>query len=221
MSLLHRKPLAIGRAQRALRDDRVFVVATDDTYAPAQYFEHLALPRVKVIVLPTPPASGLSAPEHVVERLKQAFKTVSQNQEVQAGDEFWVFLDTDRQVRDTNLKGTLEALRSARQAGFEIALSNPCFELWLLLHHTDVPPGTVFTKCAELEQRLREILGQYNKTSIKPGQFPLARVPDAIRRARALEAAPDDPLGPWPQQAGTRVYRLLERLLKGYGSCKR
>jgi hypothetical protein len=67
MSLLNRKPLSIGRAQRSLRDDRVFVVATDDTYAPQQYFEHLALARVKVIVLPTPKDSGLSSPSHVVE----------------------------------------------------------------------------------------------------------------------------------------------------------
>jgi hypothetical protein len=213
MSLLSRKPLAIGRSQRTLRDDRVFVVATDDTYAPLQYFEQLPLPRVKVIVLPTPVNSGLSAPEHVVERLKNAFRSVSQKNQVQIGDEFWVLLDTDHHVRDTNLRGTLEALRTGRQVGFEIAISNPCFELWLLLHHADVAPGTIFSKCIEVEQVVRDTLGQYNKTSIKAGQFPLARVPDAIRRARALETSPEDPVGPWPQQAGTRVYRLLERIL--------
>jgi hypothetical protein len=63
-----------------------------------------------------------------------------------------------------------------------------------------------------VEQQLKECLGEYNKTSIKAGQFPLARVPDAIRRARALETAPDDPDGYWTEQAGSRVYRLLERL---------
>jgi hypothetical protein len=214
MSLLNRKPLSIGRAQRALHDDRVFVVATDDTYAPEQYFEHLPLPRVKVIVVPTPVGSGLSSPGHVVERLKDAFRNVSQRKQIQSGDEFWVFLDTDHHVRDAHLEGMLEALLTARQVGFEIAISNPCFELWLLLHRADVAPGTIFSNCGEVVQKLRDTLGQYNKTSIKVGQFPLARVPDAIRRARALETAPDDPTGPWPQQAGTRVYRLLERVLR-------
>jgi len=213
MSLLNRKPLSIGRSQRALRDDRVFVVATDDTYAPEQYFENLPLPRVKVVVLPTPKDSGLSSPGHVVDRLKVAFQNVAQKRQIQAGDEFWVFLDTDHHIRDAHLQATLDALLTARQAGFEVAISNPCFELWLLLHHEDVAPGTTFAKCAEVEQKLRDRLGEYNKTSVKAGHFPLGRVPDAIRRARALEAAPDDPEGHWPQQAGTRVYRLVERVL--------
>lgn len=210
MNLLNRKPLSIGRAERAQRDDRVFVIATDDTYAPEQYFKHLPLPRVKVVVLPTPVDSGLSSPSHVVERLKNGFRTVSQKKQVQGGDEFWVFLDTDHHLRDTNLRGTLDALQTARQAGFEIAISNPCFELWLLLHHADVAPGSDFAGCAQVEQRLRKTLGQYNKSSIKAGQFPLERVPVAIRRARVLETAPE---APWPPHVGTRVYRLLERAL--------
>ena len=196
-----------------MRDDRVFVVATDDTYAPAHYFEHLLLPRVKVFVLPTPAGSGLSAPVHVVDRLKNAFKNVKQKEEIQIGDEFWVFLDTDHHFLANNVAGTLAALQTARHVGFEIAVSNPCFELWLLLHHADVPPGTVFSSCHEVDQKLRAVLGQYNKTSIKAGQFPLAQVPTAIQRARALEATPDAPGDHSPQTAGTRVYRLLERLL--------
>jgi hypothetical protein len=213
VSLLNRKPLSIGRAERTLRDDRVFVVATDDTYAPAQYFEQLPLPRVKVVVLPTPEGSGHSAPVHVVERLKEAFNNVRQREQIQKDDEFWVFLDTDHHFNDNNIGGTLAALQTARQAGFEIAVSNPCFELWLLLHHADVPPGTDFANCEAVVQKLKNVLGQYNKTAIKSGQFTLMQVPDAIRRARAFEATPDAPGGHWPQPSGTRVYCLIERLL--------
>lgn len=210
MSLLNRKPISIGRADRTLRDDRVFVVATDDTYAPSQYFDHLPLTRVKVVVLPTPADSGLSAPVHVVDRLKAAFDSVSQRKQIQFGDEFWVLIDTDHYFRGQNLPGTLGAVRTAQQSGFEIAVSNPCFELWLLLHHADIAPGTVFPKCDDVAELIRENLGQYNKTSIKPGQFPLARVTIAIQRARALETNPN---ALWPQSAGTQVYRLLERVL--------
>lgn len=210
MSLLNRKPLSIGRGERKLRDDRVFVVATDDTYAPAQYFEHLPLPRVRIMVLPTPAGSGLSAPVHVVERLKNAFQSVSQRKQIQFGDEFWVLLDTDHHFRDSNISGTLAAMRTAQHVGFEVAVSNPCFELWLLLHHVDVPLGTTFGQCEVVEAQIRASLGQYNKTSIKPGQFPLDRIPDAIRRARALETEPN---APWPEQVGTHVYRLMERAM--------
>ena len=88
MKPLTRKAIRIGRAQRELRDDRIFVVATEDTYAPQQYFEKLSMPRVKVIVLSTPPGSGLCAPEHVVERLKNAFDESRSRNEIQTGDEF-------------------------------------------------------------------------------------------------------------------------------------
>ena len=215
MSLLTRTAISIGRGQRKLRDDRVFVVAAEDTYAPEQYFEHLPLPRVKVVVLPTPKNSGLSSPAHVVDRLKNAFAGVSQKRQVQAGDEFWVCLDTDHHMNDSHLKGTLQALTHARQAGFELAISNPCFELWLLLHHEDVSAGTVFANGAAVESALKTSLNGYNKTAIGAGMFPLSTVPDAIRRARALEVAPDDPDGYWPEKTGTRMYRLLERALQG------
>jgi hypothetical protein len=108
-----------------LRDDRVFVVATDDTYAPSQYFAHLQLSRVKVVVLPTLADSGLSAPVHVVDRLKDAYTNVKNKGEIQADDEFWVFLDTDHHFKGGHLQGTLLALQTARQKGFEIAVSNP------------------------------------------------------------------------------------------------
>ena len=209
MSLLNRQPVSIGREIRSLRDDRVFVVATDDTYAPSQYFEHLPLPRVKVVFLPTSENSGLSSPRHVVDRLKDAYIEVRSKKQIQDGDEFWVFLDTDHHLKSSHLPGTLEALLIVRQAGFEIAISNPCFELWLLLHHVDVAPGTVFANYDEIETRLKEI-GPYNKNAIKPGQFPMGRIPNAIRRARALDTTLN---APWPETAGTRVYRLLERIL--------
>jgi|ERR1051325_5927454 hypothetical protein len=210
MSLLNRSPISIGRGERKLRDDRVFVVATDDTYAPSQYFKHLPLPRVKIVVLPTPVNSGLSAPVHVVERLKDAFQSVSQRKQVQSGDEFWVLLDTDHYFQANNIAGTLAAMQNAQHVGFEIAVSNPCFELWLLLHHYDVTAGTVFKNCDEVGQQIRTVLGGYNKTSIKAGQFTLDRVPVAIRRARALESGPN---APWPSQTGTHVFRLMERVI--------
>jgi hypothetical protein len=212
MSLVNRKAASIGRAQRSLRDDRCFVVAAEDTDAPEQYFAALSFNRVKVVVLPTPRNSGLSAPAHVVDRLKTAFTDFKKKKQVQEEDEFWVFLDTDHHIKGTHLPGTLTALRTAAQSGFEVAFSNPCFELWLLLHHVDVAIGTVFESCSVVGKQLADILGGYNKTALHAVHFPASRIPDAIRRARALEATPDAPEDIWPPQTGTRVYRLLERL---------
>lgn len=215
MSLLNRNPISIGRGERKLRDDRIFIVTTDDTYAPAQYFEHLPLPRVRIKVLPTPEGSGLSAPVHVVERLKNAFQGVNQRKQIQSGDEFWVLLDTDHHFRDSNIAGTLAAIQTAKHVGFEVAVSNPCFELWLLIHHVDVPRGTTFRHCHEVESQIRDRLGEYNKTFIKRGQFPLDRVRDAIRRARLLDAEEN---APWPKGVGTDICRLMQRVLRSHNS---
>lgn len=213
MSLIPRKTITIGRAERVLRDDRVFIVASEDSYAPEQYFDTLGLSRVKVIVLSTPVETCTSAPKHVVERLKDAYTEVRRRGQIQDGDEFWVMIDTDHHVSGSHLGGTLAAIKEARQSGFELAVSNPCFELWLLLHHVDLPRDTVFEKSADVATRLRTELGSYNKTAIKDGRFPLSSVPNAIRRARELESKPDDPEGHWPASTGTRVYRLMERVL--------
>jgi len=215
VSLIQRKAISIGRAERDQRDDRFFLVATEDSDAPKQYFEALTLPRVKVLVLPTPKGSGLSSPAHVVDRLKDAFDQVRRRGQVQPGDEFWVLLDTDRRVQGTHTRGTAGALKIASHVDFEVAFSNPSFELWLLLHHVDVAPGTVFSRAEDVEAELGRVLGSYNKTAIGAGVYPLSRVPEAIRRARALESSPDDPVGAWPTTAGTRIYRLLERALQG------
>ena len=217
MSLISRKPISIGRPERQMRDDRVFVVSTEDTDAPEQYFAALPLPRVKVLVLPTPRNSGQSSPEHVVDRLKEAFETVRQRREVQDGDEFWVLLDTDHHVKGSHLRGTIGALKTATQAGFEVAVSNPCFDLWLLLHHAEMAPGEAMTNYREVEARLKAALGGYDKTNLKSAHFSLSMVPAAIQRARALEVNPDNPTGHWPESTGTRVYRLLERILEGRG----
>lgn len=52
MSLLSRKKRPLMRDAGEPRDTRLFIVGTDDTYAPAQYFGFFQLSRVKVFVVP-------------------------------------------------------------------------------------------------------------------------------------------------------------------------
>lgn len=48
-------------------------------------------------------------------------------------DEVWVVLDTEVVERS----GVIEAVNRAHSQQFNVALSNPCFEVWLLLHARD------------------------------------------------------------------------------------
>jgi hypothetical protein len=129
MSLTHRKARPLVRDARSLRDDRLFIVACDDTHAPKQYFEFLTFHRVKVHVVST--EDGTSAAPHVLERLL--------SYEHEAYDERWMLLDVDHCATGPHVSSFIAALREAKRQGVKIALSKPCFEFWLLLHHDDGP----------------------------------------------------------------------------------
>ena len=47
-------------------------------------------------------------------------------------DEFWCVFDVEWPA---NHPGLNEAIEQARKSGIHLAVSNPCFELWLILHY--------------------------------------------------------------------------------------
>src|SRR6266849_4751622 len=94
MSLVARKARPLKRDSDSLRDDRLFIVACDDTYAPKQYFEFFKIIRVKIHVVAT--QDGTSAAEHVLERLR--------NIDHEDDDELWMLLDTDHYTTGSHLK---------------------------------------------------------------------------------------------------------------------
>jgi len=58
MSSCWKKPRSLTREDKIYRDDRLFVIATEDTFAPEQYFRMFKNLRVHVRVLPTEDGLG-------------------------------------------------------------------------------------------------------------------------------------------------------------------
>lgn len=196
MSLIQRKSRPLTRDTVSLRDDRLFIVACDDTYAPKQYFDFFRITRVQIHVVPT--VDGTSAAEHVLGRLLEF--------EHEPDDERWMLLDTDHCTEGTHLQSFLSAIREAKRQGVEVALSKPCFELWLLLHHLPENEIVSLSNARSVEEALRARLGQYNKTKLKREHYPIASVSAAcIRAAKLDEAAAGSDL---PDSNVSRVYRL-------------
>ena len=161
MSLTYRKPRPLDRDQAIFRDDRIYLVACDDTYAPKQYFSFFGIPRIQVHVIPT--TDGSSSAMHVLERLLEF-------EYIQDLDERWLVLDCDHYIKPNHLKSFQQAINRARQEKVNVALSNPCFELWLLLHHVDQFYNVNgFANANEIESTLRKILKGYNKGRLRPG----------------------------------------------------
>ena len=166
MSLIHRPLPPLGRSARKQRDDRIFVVASEDTYAVTQYFEHVQFRRVRVITLPT--TDNRADPGSVVARLKAAFADTQERKNIQEGDEFWVLIDTDHHFQPNHVGGTVQALKEAERQGFDVAVSNPGFAVWLLLHHDEPQRGQNYANAAAVESRLHDLIGSPCKSSVPP-----------------------------------------------------
>jgi hypothetical protein len=74
-------------------------------------------------------SGGGAVPETLVCRAREAQRRASEEEgEI---DEIWCVFDVEWPTNHPRLK---EAVEEARQSGIHLAVSNPCFELWLVLH---------------------------------------------------------------------------------------
>lgn len=204
MGRFNRTVLPTAPREGALRDDRLILVVSEDTHAPAQYFELVRANRVRVEVAPA--GAGQSSPQAVLEgaRILKKQKPYSDY------DEIWLVIDTDHWFAPNHRENTMRTISEARAEGFRVAISNPCFELWLLLHHEDVASGQPFEDCDSVEKRLKALLGGYNKSNVQTRPFTVDNALAAISRGRLL--TPDTNAFPIANP-GTQVWQLVETAL--------
>jgi hypothetical protein len=185
------------------RDAQLFVIATEGAKTEKQYFGMFYDSRIKVEVLATGEA-GDSAPQHVIKRLNQ----FAQKYDFGEGDTLWLVLDVDRWGPE-NLS---LVCREAQQKGYGLAISNPCFEVWLCLHLGDLNPED--RSCKDFKQRLKLELEGYNSSKIDTTIFQ-DHVQGAIDRAKSLHS---DSTQNWPPTPGSHVYRVVDLIVKTISS---
>jgi len=134
---------------------------------------------------------------------------------VTSNDSVWVVLDVDHHFDPTHQKGTLEALQIAQENGYSVVFSNPCFEVWLLMHTNHVLASVPLPSCEAIEAHLRKKWGFFQKTNFDVERLrPCVR--SAIAQSRAnLNATQTPPINP-----GTQVHLLLEALDSACGETK-
>ena len=120
---------------------------------------------------------------------------------LRAGDEVWLVIDTDSRS-EGQLK---EVCAQCVQKAFHVAVSNPKFEYWLLLHFED---GSNISSAEDCVRRLRKHMPDYHKSSLNLNKLRNG-IADAIDRAKSKDSAGRA----IPPVAGSTVYRLIERLL--------
>jgi hypothetical protein len=180
---------------------KFFFIAMEGKETEPRYFQEFRTSRaanIQIKLVPNP--KHKSRPGEVLDRLRRHMR----NNVTRTGDEGWIVVD-----RDAWLDADLDAVcAAAANQGYFVAVSNPCFELWLYLHLRANRP---FIDRHHCQRELAQVLAGYcpDKKSSFEIRDLLDGVGAAVARAQALDV---NACQPWPRTQCTRVYRLVQKL---------
>lgn len=138
-------------------------------------------------------------PCQVLNRLQKALK----KEDFRNGDEAWLVVDVD-EWNDTEFAKLLEWVK--KDSRHHLAISNPKFELFLVMHFER---GNGCTTSKKVDAALKKYLSKYVKR-ISATQFTLEQVRTAIENARMKRTSCNSEI---PDPGMTDMYSLVERLI--------
>ncbi|HEX7181375.1 MAG TPA: RloB family protein [Thermoanaerobaculia bacterium] len=138
--------------------------------------------------------------ERAAERKKSSDRVARERDEHLWYDEIWCVFDVDDHAR------LPDARQQARDNGLRLAVSNPCFEIWALLHFQ---PQTAYLERDKARNRLKTHLPDYDKElpfdRLRPGYEEAVRRAEGLDRTCERNGCPGD-------NPSTGVYVLTERI---------
>ena len=185
----------------------LILIVCEGTVTEPQYLrgftKHWKNPRVTIKIAPEQ-----GTPRTLVEIAKK-YKKASETAATKEGDEniaydaVWCVFDVDEHPY------VPDAVQMARDNHIKLAISNPCFELWLLVHHRDSPGSKRRDQVSSL---LKEFVEDYDK-GVDFGKDYAAGYKDAVRRSRGMHnIASNLGKGHHEHNPSTGVYVLTESI---------
>ncbi len=205
-----------------IRDARLIVIACEGSETEPRYFAALKAAfqksNLQVEILSRKEwgiAATNSAAKHVIECLNRFKKQYN----IAKDDELWILLDGDK---DNFSEGQLsEIAQLCTQKKYNLALSNPTFEVWLLLHFENIAlydtdkqkelleNEKVSNNKRILEKQLETHLEGYNKAKFHVTPL-MENVKTAIEHATLLPLSPNER---WHLGLGTRVHEVVKTII--------
>lgn len=156
------------------RDSRLFVIATEGQNTEPLYFYSLInlyefqSPRIHIEVIPS--QNGETSPHAVLKNLDE-FK---REYKLRENDELWMIIDRD--IQSWTIANLTDCKTKCRQKNYNLCISNPNFEIWILLHFCDIQEleSNEINKISRnertgsrcyLETKIVEKVGSYNKSN--------------------------------------------------------
>ncbi|WP_282126317.1 RloB family protein [Marinifilum flexuosum] len=218
-----REPIPLIREGGFLEAEKLFILSYEGKVSEKKYFEDFRKSDyfndsglIEIISLKRPKGNG-SDPISVKELLKKA----KQEFRFKDTDEFWLIVDRDdwETIHNHNFDSLVEDCKS--EENFFLAMSNPCFEIWLIMHLKNISDFSgeekelilknekVSNSKNYIDQVLGDLQGRgYNKRPNPAIFLPKSMI--AVNQAKELDVANED----YPSGIGSHVYKLVEKLLK-------
>lgn len=195
----------LSRSKPTRKPLPVVVVVCDDAKTAPMYFECLKRELKTSITIKVVPSENGGTAQQVLNRAMNEKKKLSQGQEEKKqNSDDQVFALVDLEAEDHRKQQAMEAQKSGKAKGIDVALSNPCFEVWTLSHLVDT--GRAFQNCKEVTKVVKK---EWNATFNHDIDLKLEI--DCQRllqlRTNAIERAKKHHQ---QSQSWTEVYRVLE-----------
>ncbi len=186
-----------------VRDYKLFAIACEGSKTEPQYFNvfrHLSR-RIKVDVIEEEGkevSKTESSPKWVLNRLTSYIEKY----DLKDTDELWVVIDIDKWKEEEIRK---VASHCNDYPNWNIAISNPCFEVWLYFHKRKNITNSSSVTCKNFKTEI----STFTKNGYNKYQYILS-LEDAIRNAKQADSNKNHFL---PKEKETKVYLLIEAML--------
>jgi len=194
----------------------IFLLVCDDKKTSPIYFRNYN-DRKSPLIIETPDSGGKD-PITLVNYAKELLDTDYNYLKLENGDDVWCVFDRD----DTSNESIAKACEIAKENSIKVCFSNPCFEIWFLLHFIDY----TFTlgNCNNVISKLKEHIPKYAKNVNYYNDKLKPKTKDAVRRAKKLcehhEKCGTCLIGR-DSDPSTQVYTIIEAISKHTGCLRK
>lgn len=194
--------------QAKTRDYSLFAIACEGTEREPEYFRPFdGINRIKVDIIESKIGQRDSAPKKVLERAQSYIDEIGLSEK--DNDSLWFVIDVDKWPRSQieELAGYCNQYKN-----WNIVISNPCFEIWLLYHKMGTLTNLDCSTASKTKQALHNLE--------KGGYFYLNYLPlieTAVTNAKNNDTNPKYYLA---NSKETKVYLLGAALLNRIGKSK-
>ncbi len=195
-----------------VRDYKLFAIACEGGKREPEYFRifrflsrKIAIDVIEEIVSDSEALAinpNKSAPKWVLDRAIRYIEKEGLNDE----DDLWLIMDTDnwqeQQLREV-------ASYCEQYPNWHIALSNPCFEVWLYFHRMADISISKSKNCQDFKTEI--------STFERGGYHPLKFLPNIMEAIKKAKAADSDQNYFLPKLKETKLYQLGESIINQVG----